>query len=89
MQRATSRRMVLNNYAWNAEELLASAAGVTYSTMATAAGCKNPPGQYWYGRGMKSSMIDASGNITADYIFFGGRRVARRDSSGAIFHVFF
>jgi len=79
-----------NNYAWNAEELLASAAGVTYSYDGDGRRVQKSSGTiYWYGPGNEVlNESDASGNITADYIFFGGRRVARRDSSGAIFTYF-
>ena len=31
---------------------------------------------------------DLSGNITNEYVFFGGKRVARRDSSGNVFYYF-
>jgi len=79
-----------NNYAWNAEELLGSAAGVTYKYDGDGRRVQKSSGTiYWYGPANEVlNESDASGNIIADYIFFGGRRVARRDSSGAIFTYF-
>jgi RHS repeat-associated protein len=44
---------------------------------------------YWYGAG--SDPLDEtnlSGNLSNEYIFFGGKRIARRDSSGNIFYYF-
>ena len=40
---------------------------------------------YWYGGGSAPiAETDTSGNTTDEYIFFGGQRIARRDSSGNI-----
>jgi RHS repeat-associated protein len=44
---------------------------------------------YWYGlNGEVLAESDLSGNFTAEYIFFNGQRVARRDSSGAVHYYF-
>ena len=45
---------------------------------------------YWYGQGLDAlaeSNMDAS-TFTNEYVFFGGRRIARRNSSGTVFYYF-
>jgi RHS repeat-associated protein len=42
---------------------------------------------YWYGMG--SAVLDESdlsGNITNEYVYFGGQRIARRDASGNVYY---
>ena len=44
---------------------------------------------YWYGTSNDAlDETDASGNLTSEYIFFGGKRIARHDSSSNIFYYF-
>ena len=45
---------------------------------------------YWYGMGSDPlDESDASGNLTDEYVFFGGKRIARRNvSSGNVFYYF-
>lgn len=44
---------------------------------------------YWYGTGSDPlDESDGAGNITNEYIFFGDKRIARRDSSGNVFYYF-
>ncbi len=44
---------------------------------------------YWYGMGSSAlDESDASGNITNEYVFFAGKRIARRDSSGNVSYYF-
>jgi RHS repeat-associated protein len=44
---------------------------------------------YWYGDGSDPlDESDGSGTISAEYIFFGGKRIARRDSSGHVDYYF-
>lgn len=44
---------------------------------------------YWYGTSSDAlDETDASGNLPNEYIFFGGKRIARRDASGNIFYYF-
>jgi RHS repeat-associated protein len=75
-----------NTYTWNGESQLKSAAGVTYTYDGDGNRVQKSNGKlYWYG--MSSDPLwesDASGNITFEYIFFGGKRVARRDSAGNV-----
>jgi hypothetical protein len=41
---------------------------------------------YWCGLSSDPLLeTDAAGNNPSEYIFFGGKRIARRDSSGNIF----
>ena len=65
-------------YTWNAESQLKAAGGVTYSYDADGRrAAKVGSKLYWYGSGGEIlAETDASGTTTAEYIFFGGRRVA-------------
>jgi len=68
----------VNSYTWDAESQLKTAAGVTYAydgdgRRVAKVGSK----LYWYGSGGDIlAETDASGNTTAEYIFFGGKRIA-------------
>jgi len=40
---------------------------------------------YWYGGGSEPiAETDASGNTINEYVFFGGKRIAREDSNGNV-----
>jgi len=44
---------------------------------------------YWYGLGSEVLVeTDLSGNNPTEYVFFDGKRTARRDSSGAVYYYF-
>jgi RHS repeat-associated protein len=44
---------------------------------------------YWYGMGSDPlDETDLTGNLTNEYIFFGRKRIARRDSSNNVFYYF-
>jgi RHS repeat-associated protein len=43
---------------------------------------------YWYGAGSVLEETNLSGALKAEYIFFGGKRIARRDPSGAVHYYF-
>jgi RHS repeat-associated protein len=78
-----------NNYGINAESQIKSVsgfAGVTYTYDGDGHRVEKSNGKlYWYGTGSDALMeTDLSGNLTYEYIFFGGKRVARRDSSGNV-----
>jgi len=66
------------NYQWDAESQLKSAAGVTYTYDGDGRRVSKSNGKlYWYGSGGDIlAETDSSGNTTAEYIFFGGKRVA-------------
>jgi RHS repeat-associated protein len=67
-----------NTYTFNAEAELAAAAGVTYFYDADGRRVKKSSGKlYWYGMSSDPlSESDSSGNLTAEYIFMGGARIA-------------
>jgi RHS repeat-associated protein len=75
-----------NTYAWNAESEIKTAAGVTYTYDGDGHRAEKSNGKlYWYGTGSDPLMeTDLSGNLTDEYIFFGGKRIARRDSSNNV-----
>jgi RHS repeat-associated protein len=77
----------VNTYGWNAESEVKSAAGVNYTYDGDGNRVQKSNGKiYWYGAGTEIlDESDASGNITDEYVFFGGKRVAHRVvSSGSI-----
>src|SRR5208337_4663210 len=79
----------VNSYTWNAEAHLKSAAGVTYTYDGDLRRVEKSSGTlYWYcaSCGKVLAESDSSGNLTSEYTFFGGQRIARRDvSSGNIY----
>jgi RHS repeat-associated protein len=77
------------NYTWDAESELKTAAGVTYTYDGDGRRAQKSSGKlYWYGAtGDILDESDASGNITDEFVFFGGKRIARRNiSSGNIYY---
>jgi RHS repeat-associated protein len=76
----------VNTYIYNAENQLTSAAGVTYTYDGDGKRVEKSNGKlYWYGTQNDALMeTDLSGNLTNQYVFFGGRRIARSDASGNI-----
>ncbi len=77
-------------YAYNAENQLTSTAGVTYVYDGNGKRVLKSNGKlYWYGiSGDPLDETNASGNLTDEYVFFGGKRIARRDSSGNVDYYF-
>ncbi len=73
-----------NSYIWDAESQLKTAAGVTYAYDGDGRRVSKSNGKlYWYGSGGDIlAETDASGNATAEYIFFGGKRVAMLPAGG-------
>ncbi len=69
-----------NSYAWNAESEIKTAAGVTYTYDGDGNRLQKSNGKiYWYGAGSQVlDESDASGNVTDEYVYFGGKRVAHR-----------
>jgi RHS repeat-associated protein len=79
------------SYTWDAESQLKTAAGVTYTYDGDGRRVQKSSGKlYWYGAGGEViAESDAAGNITDEYVFFGGQRIARRNvSSGNIYYYF-
>jgi RHS repeat-associated protein len=77
-------------YAYNAENQLTSAAGVTYSYDGDGKRVQKFNGKlYWYGANSAAiEETNSSGNLTNEYIFFNGQRIARRDSSNNVVYYF-
>ena len=73
-----------NTYAWNAESQIKTAACVNYTYDGDGDRVQKSNGKiYWYGAGSEIlDESDSSGNITDEYIFFGGKRIAHRVVSG-------
>jgi len=68
-------------YSWNAEEMQSCANGITYAYNGDDARVKKSSGTlYWGGEaGDALAESDLSGNLTSEYVFFGGKRIAKRD----------
>jgi RHS repeat-associated protein len=77
-------------YNYNAENQLTSTAGVTYTYDGDGKRVQKSNGKlYWYGIGSDALVeTDPSGNNAVEYIFFGGKRIARRDPAGTISYYF-
>jgi RHS repeat-associated protein len=75
---------------YDAENRITSTAGVTYSYDGDGRRVKKSNGKlYWYGPGLDALLeTDLAGNTPTEFVFFGGKRIARRDSSGAISYFF-
>ena len=71
------------------ESEIKSAAGVNYTYDGDGNRVEKSSGKiYWYGAGTEIlDESDTSGNITNEYVFFGGKRIAMRNvSSGTIYY---
>ncbi len=80
--------------AYDAENRMTSAAGVSYTYDGDGKRVKKSPEAsggklYWYGMSSDAMLeTDLAGNNPTEYIFFGGKRIARRDPSGSVFYYF-
>jgi RHS repeat-associated protein len=65
-------------------------AGVTYTYDGDGRRVKKSNGKlYWYGLGLDALLeTDLAGNTPDEYIFFGGKRIARRQSSSTVNYYF-
>jgi len=81
-------------YTYNAENQLTATAGVTYAYDGDGKRVQKSSGKiYWYGLGSDTlDETDLAGNTNNasfnEYIFFGAKRIARRDSSNNVFYYF-
>jgi len=79
-------------YTRNAEEQMTCAAGSTYTydgdgIRVQKTGGNATPAMYWGAGNMAES--NTSGTLTSEYIFAGGKRIARRDiSTGSVYYYF-
>ena len=73
-------------FTWNAESRMVTTAGVTYTYDGDNRRVKKSNGKlYWYGvQGEVLAESDLSGTILYEYIYFGGKRIARRTPSGTV-----
>jgi RHS repeat-associated protein len=80
----------MGSYTWDAESRMKATAGVTYSYDGDGRRVKKSNGKlYWYSLGLDVLLeTDAAGNTPDEYIFFGGKRIARRQSSGTVSYYF-
>jgi hypothetical protein len=75
-----------NTYAWNAESEIKTAAGVTYTYDGDGKRVEKSSGKiYWYGK-LSGALRETSlsGSLTDQYVFFGGKRIARSDASANV-----
>jgi hypothetical protein len=77
-------------YTYDAENRMTATAGVTYTYDGDGRRVMKSNGKlYWYGTGSDPLLeTDLSGNSPTEYVFFGGKRAARRDSGGSVFYYF-
>jgi RHS repeat-associated protein len=81
-------------YAFNAENLITSTAGVNYTYDGDNERVEKSSGTlYWHGPdGMLLDETDLTGSTTNsslnEYVYFNGERIARRDSSNDVFYYF-
>lgn len=74
----------VNAYTWDGESQLKTAAGMTYTYDVEGRRVAKSSGKtYVYGlSGEILAEVDASGHTTAEYIFFGGKRIATLPAGG-------
>jgi RHS repeat-associated protein len=78
-------------FAWNTEAEMTCGAGVNYTYDGDGARVKKSSGTiYWGGsEGGALAESDLSGNLTSEYVFLNGKRLARRDiSSNKVYYYF-
>src|SRR5579864_587129 len=82
-----------NNYSYDQENRIAGAAGFTYTYDADGSRVMKSNGSagtmYW---SMSPGIVaesDLSGNLTSEYVFFNGKRVARKDLPGGVVSYYF
>ena len=77
-----------DTYTYNAEGLMATNSGTAYTYDGGGLRTKKQAGKlYWYGlNGEVLAETDASGNNISEYIYFNGRRIARREASGTVYY---
>ncbi len=86
--------MIVGGYTYDAENHLLAAGGLTYTYDGDGKRVKKSSGKlYWYGMGANVlDETDLAGNTNNstfnEYAFFGGRRIARRNSSNTVFYYF-
>ena len=79
-----------NAYNYDAENRITSAAGVSYTYDGNGVRVQKSSGIiYWRSvTGDTLAESDVSGNMTSEYVYFAGRKIARRDGSGNVFYLY-
>jgi RHS repeat-associated protein len=81
-----------NAYTWDAENKLKTAVGVTYTYDGDGWRRKSSNGKlFWNDSGCSNPVLmetDLSGNNAQEFIYLEQRRIARRESSGAVYYYF-
>jgi RHS repeat-associated protein len=75
-------------YTYDEENRISSAGGVTYTYDGDGQRVKKSNGTLYWGEGPLAES-DLSGNLQSEYVFFNGKRVARRDVSNNSVHYYF
>jgi RHS repeat-associated protein len=79
-------------YTYDAENRITSTAGATYVYDGDGNRVKKSTGTLYFGESFTNGPItetDLSGTIKAEYVYFGGKRIARRDFPGGSVHYYF
>jgi YD repeat-containing protein len=79
-----------HTYSWDAEHRLSSGGGVNYLYDGLGRRVQKSSGELsWYdAQGNLLATTNSSGNPISEYIYFGGRRIARREASGSVLYYF-
>ena len=84
--------MTLNgvSYTYDAENRLSNTAGVTYTYDGDGQRVKKSSGTLYWGGTSSDALAetDLSGNLLEEYIYFNGKRVARREPAGDVRYYF-
>jgi len=78
----------IHNYVWNGEGQITKADTTNYSYDGDGQRVEKSGGMiYWHGAGGEVlDETDLQGNLKDEYVYFGGKRIAERDSSGNIYY---
>lgn len=81
-----------NQYAYDAENRITATGGVTYAYDGDGVRVKKSNGTLYWGHSFTAGPIaetDLTGALKAEYVFFNGKRIARRDFPGGAVHYYF
>lgn len=75
-------------YQYDADNRITTTAGVTYTYDGDGKRVKKSNGTLYWGDGPLAES-DLNGNMLRNFIFFNGKRIARKDASGNVVHYYF
>lgn len=80
-----------NTYTYDAENRISTTAGVTYTYDGDGERVKKSSGTLYWGLASNEPLAesDFAANFTKEFIFFGGKRIARLDLSSGAVHYYF